>query len=550
MYVLADLEWANTKEGQPYPTQLALMRVDDAWGVTDRLFSRVRPLEDAPDWRHCAFSGGQARDFQGADGRCGVEARLRAWLRPDDVLCWWFDQAKGMFQRFFPALSGHGAMILSEYMPEYLRSSGVFHRNPYKLAKELLMKNGPARGEQTELPSPEHQSSNDAEVMRTVLLAAGFPSSRLTSPPRPVPGREAARERPVRPEAPVSAKPAPYLYDPSSKRLHARGCGLADPTASWEEFDSLKKPVQRGYTPCKCCASPFYRALAERNRDILARCPYTYVYAPGSGVFHRYTCKALLLARGILGTGKYRSCVESGRRPCKRCRPSPSDAPKISPKGKAVKQQEISKEAQRALCRFHQARRERSSRKGAWEMGPEEKRDFLTLTHPGYVFWAAKGYRNFHRRSCPKLKGCTSLTGFSRFADAVRAGYTPCRLCKPTKKLDAAYSIPIGSRTRAGESYKDLEELCGKYGYPCSLDKAGTFFSLETPVGKWRIDLSTKPVSLEHINLVAPWGSRTRYHRQPRLFLSLSDALAYIRRHDTVLQQKQKDSQADGEPES
>lgn len=540
MYILADLEWANTKEDLPYPTQIALMRVDAAWREVETFFSRVKPIEDKPDWRHCGFTGGKAEEFRNADDSCAVVARMQSWLQPDDVICWWFGQAKKMFRKFFAPLAEHKTVVLSEYMPEHLQEPGPFRQNPYKFAKDLLTRDLLAQCSQGEeegaqLPSPEHQSANDAEVMRMVLFSVQFPQARLSAPPKR-----------------ISKKPKPgtpaYIYDYGTKRLHVKGCELIAPTAEQEKYETLKRPIQKGRMPCKCCAAQYYRALAERNRGILNRCQYTYVYTPDSAVFHRYTCKAILTAHGILGTGKYQSCIEGGRRPCRRCNPSPLDMPRpvIQPgvqtaaKEKAAPSgQNLPKEAQRALNRLHQAQQERFSPKGAEGMTSEERRDFMTLTQPGYVFWAARGYQNFHQRTCSRLKGLTSLTGFSHFNDAVRAGYTPCKHCKPTKKMDAVYSIPIGSKARTGESYKLLEELCEKYNYPYSLDRAGTFFSLETPVGKWRINLSSRLISLQHINLVSPWGSKTDYHQQPRLFLSLLDTFEYIHRHDTVLQQRQ-----------
>ena len=59
-------------------------------------------------------------------------------------------------------------------------------------------------------------------------------------------------------------------------------------------------------------------------------------------------------------------------------------------------------------------------------------------------------------------------------------------------------------------------------------------FSFSTPVGKWKIDTTAKPYVIYHINLVmTPQASS--YHRQPRIFLSMLDCMAYIRRHDDEL---------------
>lgn len=58
---------------------------------------------------------------------------------------------------------------------------------------------------------------------------------------------------------------------------------------------------------------------------------------------------------------------------------------------------------------------------------------------------------------------------------------------------------------------------------------------METMVGRWKIDASTRPVRLAHINLVREPENTEDYHVQPRLFLSLRDTFDYILRHDYAL---------------
>ena len=54
-------------------------------------------------------------------------------------------------------------------------------------------------------------------------------------------------------------------------------------------------------------------------------------------------------------------------------------------------------------------------------------------------------------------------------------------------------------------------------------------------MGRWKIDTSTSPYVIYHINLVRTPDNENYYHRQPRLFLSLLDAFLYIHRHDKNL---------------
>lgn len=63
--------------------------------------------------------------------------------------------------------------------------------------------------------------------------------------------------------------------------------------------------------------------LREKNRDIIDRTYYNYVYLLNSNVFHTRTCKLPLSAVGeIRGSVSYEKAA-CNRRPCKRCNPGP-----------------------------------------------------------------------------------------------------------------------------------------------------------------------------------------------------------------------------------
>ena len=188
---------------------------------------------------------------------------------------------------------------------------------------------------------------------------------------------------------------------------------------------------------------------------------------------------------------------------------------------------------QTAYDRYVQARAERFSAETAAFASDAEKEDFYTLTQPRFAFFRAAWFQTFHKRSYQKLHGLNHITGFSCYKDAVRGGYTPCKFCKPTAKLDIDCAIPITNQKRTGESSHDLEVLCHDQGYPYEQD--GQFFCFSTPAGKWKIDLSSTPYIVYHINLTRTPGNDWNYHRQPRLFLSLLDAFDYILRHDKKL---------------
>lgn len=129
----------------------------------------------------------------------------------------------------------------------------------------------------------------------------------------------------------------------------------------------------------------------------------------------------------------------------------------------------------------------------------------------------------------------TNLQGFSTYKEAVSAGFTPCKLCRPTKKDDAKFSIPITSCVRANEEIEDIIPLCEEAGF--SYYKDDQHFYIDTIVGKWKIIINSSPVKLEHINLVkTPY--ELDYHKQPRKFLSYADVVDYIKRHDDALMKK------------
>ncbi len=58
----------------------------------------------------------------------------------------------------------------------------------------------------------------------------------------------------------------------------------------------------------------------ERNREIILRTEYNYLYAENSGIFHKRGCACMLNAKLVLGSVYYESASKN-RVPCKHCRP-------------------------------------------------------------------------------------------------------------------------------------------------------------------------------------------------------------------------------------
>ena len=156
----------------------------------------------------------------------------------------------------------------------------------------------------------------------------------------------------------------------------------------------------------------------------------------------------------------------------------------------------------------------------------------LTLTSTSYAFWSAPGYSRFHLRTCPKLKGMQEVIGFTKYAEAIASGFQPCPICKPTKKQDVRVSIPIHNRVRENETLEGILDLCKtlnlNYYYNAPL------LEIETTVSKWRIHTRAHPIIVDHMPLKDRNNAEPTYHRQHRIFLSLTDTLQYIKKHDNA----------------
>ena len=102
--------------------------------------------------------------------------------------------------------------------------------------------------------------------------------------------------------------------------------------------------------------------------------------------------------------------------------------------------------------------------------------------------------------------------------------------------------MPIYQRLRRDETVEQIDALCEKQGWLYSADDRE--YLIETPVGKWRITLGTQPVDVYHINKVATPNNTDLYHKQHRLFLSMTDTVKYIRQHDATLMEKENQRKA------
>lgn len=529
MFVITDIEWMTNAAGHFSPTQLAAIRVDESWNEIDRFESFIRPRDsEFHDWKHVSYTGGTATEFLHARNAHNVLQSFMEWLSDDDIILWWYDESDAIFRKLisliFKTKLNNKTVAVNEYVYSFLHGEKNSRGNAYRIAE--------AREIDTN-SKLKHCSINDAIVMQKLMQKIEYPQADLLKPL-------------VRPEKEM--KPSkhsldlPYQYDPSTNTIHIKECPtLQSGEIVTQGFETWKTPLKKGFKPCECCKEEYQRAFRERNMDILERTQYTYVYAADSKIFHKYSCGVMLSAKSILGTRKYDTVVRTGRKPCKLCNPTPEDVYRpLPPQLKIARLQKkpkhmVGKDDARAILRQKVASEERYRRLSDDTLTKQQRDDIYTLTQPRFAFWVGQGYQTFHLRSCPKLQEVSNLRGFGTYKEAIRAGYTPCRKCRPTAKHDAKVSIPITNRVRENEKIEDLEAMCNECGY--SNHREGAYLYLETPVGKWRINVSESPVKLDHINLVKTPGVK-KYHEQPRIFLSFIDTFDYIKRHDDELEKK------------
>jgi methylphosphotriester-DNA--protein-cysteine methyltransferase len=523
MFVIADIEWITNSVGHQSPTQLSATRVDEDWNIVEEFNAFIRPRDrEFCDWNHIAYTGGSVADFMCAENAYTVLSDFQTWLNDDDIILWWCKESLKFFRKIVGIIlkvtDEHHAISISPYVYAHLAEQPVSRGNPYKIAgaRDVLTK-----------VHLHHYSKNDVRVIRELMAKIKYPQNLLLKPV----------EKPQKKEK----KPIilPYQYDPETNLIHIVGCVYITDIKT-RGYEKIKTAFRKGFEPCECCKEEYKKEFKERTIDIISRTQYTYIYSPDSTVFHKYTCGLMHSAKYIMGSCNYDKILKTGRRPCKICNPTPDDIVKVLPpkhkENNTTKKLPLPKEVTKALGRQRVALEERTRKLKNKNLTDEERNDVFTLTQPRFAFWAGKGYNSFHLHSCSKLKDVTGLTGFSTYQEAVYAGYTPCRKCKPTSKNDVKLSIPITNRVRENEKIEDLEELCNDMGY--SYKREPRYFFIETPTGKWKVHIEAVPLRLEHINLVtSPFENE--YHEQPRLFLSFVDLFSYIKRHDEKLMEQE-----------
>ena len=185
-----------------------------------------------------AFSGWDRQAFwDGASLYSGLDA-FRKWLRPDDTICWWHQEAGDRFNIFTKIaqvrnLAGK-VIFLGDYICGFLSGQKAYVGSLYKLCA--------ARG--IPVPEPARCSQNDILAIQALVKGIGFQQSNLLQPPKKwVKDYTALKGTTV----------FPMLYDPDTKLLHRSDYELLPEDTYLPAYASFKAPIRRKYKPCFCC---------------------------------------------------------------------------------------------------------------------------------------------------------------------------------------------------------------------------------------------------------------------------------------------------------
>lgn len=518
MYVLADIEWVTNSKGLICPTQLAAIKADENWNFQRSFYSRIKPFDDSFEIeKHMAFKGASLDVFRHSDSVGKVFAEFEKWLDENDIVCWWEWNSDETFRKLFNIILkrtfANRTICLKPYVEYALAPSGLTYKgNPYSLAKCRMINT----------PLIHHYAYHDAKTMLILLKETGFDQKMLASDPLPIPADYYCK-----------TEPCHYILNMHTGVLHTSSCPNTGNEKDFQKIKDLRTAIKKNYTPCDCCKDEFEKERLLYRKWKIEQSGCNFVYLKDSPVFHSKDCHFATCNNDICFSNSYKRLINNGRRPCKICCPEPVlkeyKETKDTPRKVSLPKEQVD-----AVTRFNKSKKMREQLLDAAD-SETEREDAFTLTKTSNVFFAGTGYSNFHVAGCAKLNGLSEIKGFSKYSDAVRAGYTPCKHCKPTARQDAVYSVPFYSKPVRNESVDDIEKVCDDCEF--SFSKHEDYVLVETPVGIWKMFVWRKPVVLEHINLVIQFDNRFSFHRQPIMLLSFTDAIQYIKKHDYKLMQ-------------
>ena len=392
------------------------------------------------------------------------------------------------------------------------------------------------------VPEVQHCSKNDVETVQSFLIGTHIWYSNVLA---------ARFDEQTNVEALCAfdgvIRNFPLYVDTDTRKVHRKGCPKLVPEMKLKGIGKYKICIHDGYLPCSCCQKEYWEENQRLQQEIIKKSGFNYVFCSREKEFHRPSCTSVIHIpfRYLKGAVYYDTCIAwpHNKVPCEICKPTRDneraemvysfhekakdangDESSVSKKWHVTRK--LTEKEKTAYRRYTQAYKERENLLAkSDDLTNVQLQDVYTLTQSRYAFWAAIGYETFHVRECPKLRNLTELQGYSRYREAIWAGLKPCKLCRPTPERDIKLSIPMGQRERSGEAIWQIDAQCDKYGFEHSYE--APIYTIKTPEGKWQLNTTTRPVDVCHFGTV-----EGEYHKQPRIFLSLHDAVRYIYRHD------------------
>ena len=536
MFVLMDLEWITDYKNFNYETQFAALRVDQNWKEVSSYTSLIRPQE----WvEHAIGLGGHTRaDYDHANSLTKVMEGFQRWLQSDDVLCWWQNDPKELFEKEYKRLMGveldRVSIELKPCFMAFVDDGFSKSGNPYDLA---AARNIPRY-------KPAHDSLNDVLMLSHLLAAVS-----LTQDMNELLHADAA----LKVQDQLAHKNAKYLIDTKDNSTHFSGCKRISSMVNCSAACSIREVLKYHGSICSCCRDKVLPEIVEYNAKELAsrKCSgYSkiYFYLDDSAVFHTRDCYCLLRTTKRISSTPILEKLSGQKTPCRHCRPDvdreikdisfveamtelSQPARKIVAKPKVgivgdtiypvLNMDGLNKAHRRAYQRYLEVKEQRKN-------SPDG-----SCVRSSTTLLADDSTGLFHTLNCDRIGDHVNMRGFSHCTDAKRKGYRPCKYCNPTHDDEATFSIPEYSAMYKTESLLLIRRECDKYGIRFEIHEQEQDLVLYTDMGEWIVDLVNRPIVLMHLNTVNTYlMGEKNYHEQPVMFMNVIDAIRYVNKHD------------------
>lgn len=116
--------------------------------------------------------------------------------------------------------------------------------------------------------------------MNTSEPVISQPSTKERCFPQPIPEHIPKKE----PNTQPYVKGMTYLAHITTNTIHKKGCPQLPGTGHLKGYNELTKPISKGYVPCDCVKAEFRAARRQRNKSIIDRTEYCFLFSPDSAV--------------------------------------------------------------------------------------------------------------------------------------------------------------------------------------------------------------------------------------------------------------------------